>query len=219
MERKVNFVKGGYMPNRNVYRWLLLGIAILAVILIPFVFFGARIETWTDNFLQAASDRSGLVAIVLGLLLASDILVPVPSSMVSTAAGFFLGFMGGIITSLAGMTVSCIAGFWLGAKFGRPIACRVVGNNELKRLEKMRHRFGEWVIVVSRPIPVLAEASVLFAGISGMSAYRFLLLSTLSNLGISAVYAAVGAFSASTNSFLFAFAGSILVPLIAIVTI
>ena len=67
----------------------------------------------------------------------------------------------------------------------------------------MRHRFGEWVIVVSRPIPVLAEASVLFAGLSGMPASRFLLLSTLSNLGISAVYAAVGAFSASTNSFLF----------------
>ena len=205
------------MSTRNAYRWLLMCIAILAVILIPFFLFGDRIETWTDNFLRAASDQSGLVAIVLGLLLASDILLPVPSSMVSTAAGFFLGFMSGIITSLIGMTVSCIAGFWLGAKCGRPIACRLVGNNELKRLEELSHRFGEWVIVVSRPIPVLAEASVLFAGISGMPTYRFLLLSTLSNLGISAVYAAVGAFSATTNSFLLAFAGSILFPLIAIV--
>lgn len=217
MEQKENFVNRGFMPHRNAYRWLLLCTAILALILIPFFLFGDQIETWTDNFLRSASDQSGLVAIVLGLLLASDILLPVPSSMVSTATGFFLGFMRGIITSLAGMTVCCIAGFWLGAKFGRPIACRLVGNNELKRLEKMSHHFGEWVIVVSRPIPVLAEASVLFAGISGMSAYRFLLLSTLSNLGISAVYAAVGAFSATINSFLLAFAGSILVPLIAIV--
>ena len=204
------------MSNRNAYRWLLMCIAILAVILIPFFLFGDRIETWTDSFLRAASDQSVLVAIVLGLLLASDILLPVPSSMVSTAAGFFLGFMGGMITSLIGMTVSCIAGFWLGVKFGRPIACRLVGINELKRLEELSHRFGDWVIVVSRPIPVLAEASVLFAGISGMPAYRFLLLSTLSNLGISAVYAAVGAFSATTNSFLLAFAGSILAPLVAI---
>ena len=154
MEQKENFVNRGFMPHRNAYRWLLLCTAILALILIPFFLFGNQIETWTDNFLRSTSDQSGLVAIVLGLLLASDILLPVPSSMVSTATGFFLGFMRGIITSLAGMTVCCIAGFWLGAKFGRPIACRLVGNNELKRLEKMSHHFGEWVIVVSRPIPV-----------------------------------------------------------------
>lgn len=217
MDKKANFVNDGFMFNRNTYRWLLLCTAILAIILIPFFLFGDRIETWTDNFLLSASDQSGWIAMVLGSLLASDILLPVPSSMVSTAAGFFLGFMGGVFTSLAGMTVCCISGFLLGAKFGRPIACRLVGNNELKRLEKMSHRFGDWVIVVSRPVPVLAEASVLFAGISRMPAYRFLLLSTLSNFGISAVYAAVGAFSATINSFLLAFAGSILVPSIAMV--
>jgi hypothetical protein len=44
-----------------------------------------------------------------------------------------------------------------------------------------------------------------------------MLLSTLSNLGVSAVYAAVGAFSATVNSFLFAFGGSILVPLVAMI--
>lgn len=76
------------MSNRNAYRWLLMCIAILAVILIPFFLFGDRIETWTDNFLRAASDQSGLVAIVLGLLLASDILLPVPSSMVAQKTVF-----------------------------------------------------------------------------------------------------------------------------------
>jgi len=50
-----------------------------------------------------------------------------------------------------------------------------------------------------------------------MPMHQFLLLSTLSNLGISAVYAAVGAFSATVNSFLFAFGGSILVPLVAMI--
>jgi hypothetical protein len=44
---------------------------------------------------------------------------------------------------------------------------------------------------------------------------QFLLLTTLSNLGISAVYATVGALSADANSFLLAFAGSILIPLVA----
>jgi membrane protein DedA with SNARE-associated domain len=71
------------------------------------------------------------------------------------------------------------------------------------------------VIVITRPVPVLAEASVLFAGMSRMPTGQFMLLTMLSNLGISAVYAAVGAFSANANSFLLAFAGSILIPLVA----
>lgn len=203
------------MFSGTTARWLFLCTGVFLAILVPFGLFEDQIETWTDSFLQSASHQTGLVAVVLSSLLAADILIPTPSSVVSTAAGFFLGFVGGTIASLTGMTVSCIVGYWIGAKFGRPVANRVVGNNELKRLENMSHRFGDWVIVVSRPVPMLAEASVLFAGISRMPLYRFLLLSTLSNLGISAAYAAVGAFSATVNSFLLAFAGAILVPLVA----
>jgi uncharacterized membrane protein YdjX (TVP38/TMEM64 family) len=203
--------------SQSTYRWVLLSTGVLAIILVPFFLFGEQIETWTESFLESASDQSTWVALVLGSLLATDILVPVPSSLTSTAAGFFLGLAGGTATSLAGMTVSCVVGYWLGARFGRPVANRLVGEQELARLEKLSQRFGDWVIVVTRAVPVLAEASVLFAGISGMPMRQFLLLSTLSNLSISAVYAAVGAFSATVNSFLFAFGGSILVPLVAMI--
>jgi uncharacterized membrane protein YdjX (TVP38/TMEM64 family) len=196
-------------------RWLLLGLIILAFILIPFVLFADTIEMWTQDFLESAGERSALVAAVLGTLLAIDILLPVPSSVVSTAAGLFLGFTGGMMTSLVGMTFSCSAGFWLGARFGRPMASRLVGTGELQRLEEMSRRVGDWLIVVARPVPVLAEASILFAGMSRMPPHRFVLLTTLSNLGISAVYAGIGALSATLNSFLLAVAASILVPLLA----
>jgi membrane protein DedA with SNARE-associated domain len=73
------------------------------------------------------------------------------------------------------------------------------------------------VFVVARPIPVLAEASVLFAGMSRMPLNRFIMLSTLSNRSISMVYAAIGAMSATVNSFLLAMAGSILVPWLAMI--
>jgi len=196
-------------------RWLLLGLIILAFILVPFLLFADAIEMWTQDFLESAGERSALVAAVLGTLLAIDILLPVPSSVVSTAAGLFLGFTGGMMTSLVGMTFSCSAGFWLGARFGRPIASRLVGTGELQRLEEISRRVGDWLIVVARPVPVLAEASILFAGMSRMPTHRFMLLTTLSNLGISAVYAGIGALSATLNSFLLAVAASILVPLLA----
>ena len=95
---------------------------------------------------------------------------------------------------------------------GYPIANRLVGEKELARFAKLQRRFGDWVIIAARPVPVLAEASVMFAGIARMPFGRFMLLTALSNLGISAVYAAVGAFSSNLNSFLLAFFGAILIP-------
>ena len=108
-----------------------------------------------------------------------------------------------------------LAGFGWGRNFGRPLASRMIGVGELEWLEDKGRRFGDWVIVETRPVPVLAEASVLFAGMSRMQTIQFLMLSTLSKLAISAVYAAIGALSASVNSFLIAMAGSILVPWLA----
>jgi len=197
--------------------WLLLGALLLAFILLPFFLFGAQIETWTRAFLESAASRPLLIAMVLGGLLATDILLPVPSSVVSTAAGLLLGFVGGMLTSLVGMIISCVAGFWLGARFGRPLADRMVGAGELCWLEEKGRRLGDWVVVVARPIPVLAEASVILAGMSRMRTHRFMMLTTLSNLGVSAVYAAIGALSATINSFLLAMAGSILVPWLAMI--
>jgi membrane protein DedA with SNARE-associated domain len=122
----------------------------------------------------------------------------------------FLGFVKGTITSTIGMTVYCTLGYWIGAKFGRPVALKLVGEPELMRLENLTNRFGYWAVAMSRAVPVLGEASVLGAGMSRMPMPRFLLVSVLSCLGISAVYGAAGAFSAKLNSFVFAFCAAIL---------
>ncbi len=199
-------------------RWTALVIIVLAIILIPWVLFGAKIESWTEALLQNASRYTGWIALLLSALLASDIFVPVPSSLVSTALGLFLGFVGGTLASWVAMMVSCAIGYWL-ALLGRPIIRRLVGEEELNRLQQLTDRFGRWVIVICRPVPVLAEASIIFAGMSKMQTGQFMLLVALSNLGISAVYAAVGAFSANVSSFLLAFAGAILLPLVAMTTV
>ena len=60
------------------------------------------------------------------------------------------------------------------------------------------------------------DLSVLFAGISRMPRRRFVLLVTLSNIGISGLYATVGALALSLDSFLLAFVSALLLPAIAI---
>jgi uncharacterized membrane protein YdjX (TVP38/TMEM64 family) len=192
---------------------------VLLFILVPYFLFATQLEAWTANFLEAAADRSALIAAFLTTVLAVDIVLPIPNSLVSTAAGFFLGFVVGTLVAWIGNTISCILGYWLGSRFGRPVANKLVGADELERLEGSARRLGDWVIVISRAVPVMGEASVLFAGMSRMPVRRFAILVALSNLGMSAIYAGVGAFAAEVNTFLLAFFGAILVPAIAMLVV
>ena len=210
MQNKVN------LETQIRIKWILLTIAIITLLLIPFILFGDSLDNWTNSFFQ--SEPSKLIAsIVIGSLLSIDIVAPVPSSILSTAGGYFLGFIGGTFISLIGMTISCLIGYWIGDKFGRPAAERFADSKEISRFESLQKKYGDWIIIISRSVPVLAETSVLFAGIGHMKFNRFMLMAIISNLGISVVYAAVGAYSAHINSFLFAFAAAILFPGIMIV--
>jgi 3-dehydroquinate synthase len=82
-------------------------------------------------------------------------------------------------------------------------------------LEHVSNRFQQgagWALAVMRPVPVLAEASSLFAGVAGVPIPQYLLITTLANIGISALYCAAGAKALHSSSFLLAFAASIGLP-------
>ncbi|MBM3739159.1 MAG: VTT domain-containing protein [Acidobacteria bacterium] len=184
-----------------MFRWILLLLGALALAVVPFLIWGSQVDTWVGRFVE--SRPPGWVsALVLAGLLAADIVAPVPSSIISTAAGALLGFPGGLITSWLGMNVACIAGYSLGASTTVDIA----------KIRRARDRYGDWVLVLFRPVPVLAEASVLFAGLTRTSRPRFVVLTFGANLGISAVYSAAGAWSSQKETFLYAFIASMLVP-------
>ena len=185
--------------------------ALLAAIVVPFFLYEEPVSRWTREFVEREDSR-WVAGGVLGGLLATDLLLPIPSSLISTAAGYLLGLWRGSAVAWTGMTAACLIGYLLGATAGREVTRRFVGEEELQRASRARGRFGDWVIVIFRAVPVLAEASVLFAGVARMPFGRFVLLTTLSNLGIAVTYSAVGAYALRVESFLLAWGGAIVVP-------
>ena len=189
----------------------LLLVGLLALILIPFLlweeaFFG------TTRALLASGAGGALLAAGLAGLLAGDVFLPVPSSLVSTAAGARFGLAGGALVSVAGLTAGCVLGYALGRRVGRGAVIAAAGERRLARLERATARLGDGVLVACRAVPVLAEASVILAGVGRMPAARFVALTTLANLGLSLAYAGVGARAAGAGSFLLAFGGAIAIP-------
>jgi uncharacterized membrane protein YdjX (TVP38/TMEM64 family) len=202
-------------PSRVLRGWASFCGLLLAAILIPFALFGEQLERALGHLLQTPPPawQAGLL---LGALLAGDIVLPLPSSLLNTAAGALVGFWGGLACSWTGMMVGSAVGYLLGARAGAATLRRLAGEAELARVARAAERYGHWFLLLFRGVPVLAEASVVFAGLSRMPWRRFLALCALANLAISASYAAVGARAMEAGSFLWLFAGLVLLPALAL---
>jgi uncharacterized membrane protein YdjX (TVP38/TMEM64 family) len=172
-------------------RPLLIITLVLAAPVVPFLLLGDRLEGWFTAMFDPPPSATALWWMVAGVM-ASDVLLPVPSSMVSTLAGAQLGIVGGTSASWIGMTAGAMLAFGLARRFGRPLALRLVAAEDLDRLDRLALRLGPGLIVLTRAVPVLAEASVLLLGINQLQWRRFLPALLASNLGIALAYAAFG---------------------------
>lgn len=196
------------MRVRNLLR---LSGVLLVLVLLPFVALHEPIDAWATAFVQQPRVATAWLALVVVLLLSFDILLPVPSSVVSTGAGYLLGFVPGLMVSFIGMTLGILLGYWLGRHAHRVFPWLDAATTDW--LERFFRRRGHWAIALARPVPVLAETSVVFAGMSRMPPRAFLAVAAAANLGISLAYAGIGAYAFSVNSFLWAFLGAIAIPL------
>jgi len=197
--------------RRRAAGWWLIAGAVAALIIVPFVLFADDVTALSDRMLAAADSPRTRAAVIVALL-ASDVLLPVPSSIVSTAAGALLGFQLGTAASALGMTLGCLVGYGLGWRLGRAGATRLVGAQELERAASRVGRFRELAVLACRPVPVLAEASVVAAGVIHAPLARFVLVVSGANIAISAWYAAVGSTAASRWEFVLASLVAFLLP-------
>ncbi len=177
------------MPS--MMRALLWITTVLLVPVVPLLILGLsfeeRIEGW---FAGGLSDPARFLLIIL--VLAIDLFLPVPSSMVSTYGGGVLGTALATLASWIGMTAGAILGFALARQLGGRFTSRYAADRDLQQMALIARRHGPLSLVLTRALPILAEACVLLMGSSGMSWKRFLPPVLISNLIISLTYAAAG---------------------------
>jgi 3-dehydroquinate synthase len=218
--------------DRRLLKPLLL---ITVVLIMPLVLlatrgesFAAYVDAWRTN----PPPRATLAALVVAVL-ASDIVLPVPSGPVSTLAGSQLGVLLGTLTSTVGMTLGAAMAFALargvrGFSRGSTIASANFldenapseGSSSTPDQSPTPLRLGDhghWLLVVTRPLPVIAEAAVLLVGGLQMSWRAFLPTVVAANLAISVCYALLGKFALEHGWLPLAVCATIALPLAAAV--
>lgn len=144
--------------------------------------------------------RGGVVAAAVGVgLLVADVLLPVPSSLVMVAHGALFGVTVGTLLSLAGSLGAGLFGFWIGRRGGRRLE-RVMTRTERERADELLRRWGALAVIVTRPVPILAETVSIMAGASSMGLGRVALAVLAGSLPPALVYALAGAAAANFQS-------------------
>ncbi len=202
------------MPR--ILRPVLIVLLALLIPIVPFIGFGeqleARIREWSES-----KPPHGVVAAAIVGVLTTDVFLPIPSSFISTFGGAELGVALGTAASWLGMTAGAMLGYVLARIFGQPLAARFARPEELARMETLTRRWGARAIVLSRAVPVLAEASVLLMGATGLSWRQFVWPMALANLGIALAYSILGHLGKTNDAVLIALAASITLPITAAV--
>jgi len=198
--------------GRADYFWVSL-ICFAGLVIASFLLFEQQIQDLLarlELYLPQTPTEKLYLALLVVSLLALDVVLPVPSSMVALLTVAALGGVGGYLVIFIGLCLGAWLGYALGAGYFRVLSARL-GLHQRKP-GQLGYRLGTLSLICLRGIPVLAETSVVAAGMQRYPLRAFVLVTTLANAGLALAYSAIGSFLVEQNALLVTLLASMLLP-------
>lgn len=159
---------------------------------------GIDLEPWARSWVTGAGPAGAFTVVAL---LAADVVLPIPSSLVMILSGAAFGVWWGSLLAFAGSLGGEWLGFELARRYGSAWSDRFIGDPaEVRRLNRLLEQHGAAAIAISRALPVVMETLSLMAGVSSMKRRTFLGASALGTAPIVVAYAYSGALSRETGT-------------------
>lgn len=183
------------------------------LVIASFLLFEQQIQDFLThlNLYQPSTPTQKLnLALLLIALLALDVVLPVPSSMVALLAVAMLGAVGGYLVIFVGLCLGAGLGYALGAGYFRLLSGRL-GLHQ-RQPGQLAYKLGTLSLICLRGVPVLAETSVVAAGMQRYPLPAFVLVTTLANAGLALAYSAIGIYLVEQNALLVTLLASMVLP-------
>ena len=181
-------------------RLLLVVLAVAVLVGLPFAIWGDQVEAWLTTDGATEWMRSfGHWAWVAGLaLIAADIALPLPATAIMAALGVIYGpWLGGFISACGTVLAGCI-GYGICRVVPLHMAERLAGAKGMAQARALFARWGGWLVVGSRWLPILPETVAFLAGLTRMPFGRYLAALICGGLPLGMVFASVGHWGAET---------------------
>lgn len=145
---------------------------------------------------EAQQIHPAYLALVVVILLFSDLFIAIPTMTVSIMAGYFLGWPLGFAATTGGFFLAGTVGYGLSRVYGWRLL-NVIYKDE-KRLAEIQDAFsayGSAVLIICRAMPILPEVSCCMAGATRMPFFKFLIMYALGSIPYALVITYVGSIS------------------------
>ena len=176
--------------------WRLVSIAVL-IAAAPLLLLGESFESQVAAFIRTPRPPLLTAGLLVGLL-ATDIVMVVPSSVVVAYAAGQLGLPLTVLLATLGLSISCTIGY----VFGRLTQASPTATPRLLA-----------ILAATRAVPIVAEAAVVYAGGVRVPLRPFLLTVTLANALVASLYAAIGLLGHQTGGEVTALVLSAAIPI------
>ncbi len=163
------------------------------------------------RWLEMASTISPIyIGLLVALFLFADLFIAIPTLTVCILSGYFLGFQAGAAFSALGLGLAGISGYLLSGSIGRKLLIKIIRDpQKMEEMEQIFNRHGVVMILLSRALPILPEATACLAGFTKMPMWKFISAWMLSSLPYAAIAAYAGSISTleSPNAAIFTAVG------------
>jgi len=143
----------------------------------------SRIVEALVGFITAVISAMGYGGVVL-LMAVESACIPLPSEIIMPFAGYLayrgeMSLQGAALAGAIGCVVGSVPAYYLGKLGGRPLIERygryvLVSRGDLDLADRLFQRFGQWVILSGRLLPVVRTFIAFPAGVARMPMGRFL---------------------------------------------
>lgn len=177
--------------KKILFSFIVVSISILVV----FALFGS-FESFTENLLSAYSTEPLKYLVSSFVILASDVIMPVPSTIVMYLNGYVLGVVQGALLSWVSLMLSSILAYVIG-RYNPWSRVQVGADDTLLKV-------GPYAIIVTRCIPVLAETISILGGIIHYPFKKFIIYHGIGYVPICVLFSYFGTYAMVNNQFVLA---------------
>ena len=202
------------MKLPNWLRCIIFGIIVITSLILPLILFESPLSRYGDALLLWAGDNTLSVSLVVILALTADVILPVPNGLTNTLAGVSLGWVLASFVVWIGLNFGACVGYVLGRFAARPLARKMISENDFHEAEKSLKNFSVLGLILSRPVPAFAELLTISAGLAKMPFIKFIFVISLVNVGVAIIFSGIGAAAMEANSATLAFVGVAILPAI-----
>lgn len=204
------FTRAPSAGNSGV-RFFLLLLGLFACVMVPFALWGDLLERAAPQWLAAHNAWLWIAVIGLALLI-SDVVLPIPSSVVAVALCWTLGPIVGASVVALGAFLSFVVGYGIGRCVPEDRLRRWIGSALWDSVRARARGSDSWWIALARPLPVLAELSAVLAGVWRLSIWRTFAQAAAASITLGILYGASAWLGATAPNIVASLAALLLLP-------